>query len=160
MNLTYIFFIALPLALTLISAAILDIKHREVRAYTWVPAIILGIAGYIAGAYEITLQFGVFMLINGIACLFILAASSTNQYLYVTKKTGRIYFGFADALCIILICALKPVSFNVPTLLPLLLISGLVLCAGFLIPCIQKRWVENTPFIVPLAFGGIGCLLV
>ena len=160
MNLTYIFLIALPLAITLIVAAVLDIKYREVHAWVWIPAAILGGIGVSFGAYAPDEFWLHCLLINLGVCVLVMFAACANQVLLTIKKADKIYFGFADALCIFLISMLKPVTLGFPTILILGLISGSVLCLGYLIPGIQKRWEESCPFMVPLALGGMACLLL
>ena len=159
MNLIFILLIALPLTLTLIIAAVLDAKYREVKMYTWIPCIILGFVGMLTGAYNIDAEFCKLQMICYMICAAILIASSLNQYLLVTKRIDKIYFGFADALCILTICFVKPVTLGMPTIAPLFLIAGLMMCGGFMIPNIAKKWTENTPFIIPLGIGGVLCLL-
>lgn len=136
------------LMITLIYASWLDHKYRRIPHRTWIPLILISLLPMIT--IWLDLWPSQILCITFVLCVIVylmpiwFPGNPENPY--------QFSFHGADAIALILITLIKPVTLGCPTLVYLLIAAcSIFTLAAACLPNIKKSWDERgIPFLVPL----------
>lgn len=153
-------FIESLLLITLVYASWSDIMYRMIPEKSWYPLMILGVVPIIF--LWVDLWPSIPCLITLIVCVALFLTVKVLDIFWLPYHPDtKPPFGGADAISIIVICMIKPVTLGLSTFFPLIFFTACYLCLAYLIPGTNKRWItRGVPLVVLISLAGITVLLL
>ena len=137
------------LIITLVCAAYLDYRYRQVSHSTWVPLILIGGIPMLCNWSEIWPSQTLY--ITFVLCVII----------YIISIRFPHKLGGADAIAIIMVSLMKPIALGYTGMFWLLLFTFCIILMLSMIPKIRAEWDERgIPFLVPLLPAAILVILL